>query len=159
MAEKTFSAEIDGWVRQTRERIEFVFREAAQDLAEEVVAKAPIDTGFLRHSFTASGEQMPVIRADARPAEGAKYAFDSAAVNLTIANVPLGGTIYFGFVAKYALRIEYGFVGEDSLGRSFNQPGRGMVRLAAMNWKWHVAEATARAQAAVRANERRDRSL
>ncbi len=29
---------------------------------------------------------------------------------------------------EYARRVEYGFVGEDSAGRKFNQPGRGMVR-------------------------------
>lgn len=35
-------------------------------------------------------------------------------------------TISTGVV--YARRVEYGFVGEDSLGRTFNQAGRGMVQ-------------------------------
>lgn len=159
MAQKTFSAEVDAWVLETKERIQAVFHMAAEDVAEEIVAKAPIKTGFLRHSFQASGSQMPVIRADARPAEGVKYSVDAGPINLVITNVPLGGTVYLGFVAAYAQRIEYGFVGEDSLGRTFNQAGKGMVRLAAQNWPWIVAEATARAKAAVRANERRDQSL
>lgn len=155
MAEKTFATEIEAWVRETKERIAAVFHMAAEDLAEKVVAKAPIDTGFLRHSFQASGSQMPVIRADAKPTEGAKYPADAGPINLVISNVPLGETVYLGFVAAYALRIEYGFVGQDSAGRNYNQPGRGMVRLAAQNWPWIVAEATARAKAAVLANERR----
>jgi hypothetical protein len=154
MAQKTFSAEVDAWVRATKERIEAVFHMSAEDIAEEIVEKTPIITGFARHSFQASGEQMPVMRAEAKPAEGAKYSFDPGPVNLVISNVPLGGTIYLGFVAAYARRLEHGFVGEDSLGRAYNQAGRGMVRLAAMNWKWHVAEATARAKAAVRSNSR-----
>jgi hypothetical protein len=154
MAQKTFSAAVDAWVRATKERIEAVFHIATEDLAEEVVAKAPIDTGFLRHSFQASGTQMPLIRADAKPAEGAKYPADAGPINLVISNVPLGETVYLGFVAAYALRIEYGFVGQDALGRTYNQAGRGMVRLAAQNWPWIVAEATARAKAAVRSNSR-----
>jgi len=158
IAEKTFAAEVEAWVRETKERIEAVFHIAAEDLAEEIIAKSPVDTGFLRHSFQASGSQMPVIRADAKPAEGAKYAVDSGPINLVISNVPLGKTIYLGFVAAYALRLEYGFVGQDSLGRNYNQSGVGMVRLAAQNWPWIVAEATARAKAAVLSNERRDQS-
>lgn len=155
MAQKTFAAEVDDWVRATKERIEAVFHMAVEDLAEEVVAKAPIDTGFLRHSFQASGSQMPIIRADAKPAEGAQYPADAGPINLVISNVPLGGTVYLGFIAAYALRIEYGFVGQDSLGRNYNQAGRGMVRLAAQNWPWIVDEAVSRAKAAVLANERR----
>jgi hypothetical protein len=155
MAQKTFSAEVDAWVRATKERIEAVFHMSAEDIAEEIVAKSPIDTGFLRHSFQASGTQMPVIRADAKPAAGMNYPVDTGPINLVIANVPLGGTVYLGFVAAYARRLEYGFVGEDSLGRTYNQAGVGMVRLAAQNWPWIVAEATARAKAAVRSQENR----
>jgi hypothetical protein len=150
MAQKTFSAEVDAWVRETKERIEAVFHMAAEDVAEEIVANTQIDTGFARHSFQASGTQMPVMRADAKPVDGVKYAVDTGPINLVISNVPLGETVYLGFVAAYARRLESGFVGQDSLGRTYNQSGRGMVRLAAQNWPWIVSEATARAKAAVR---------
>jgi hypothetical protein len=150
MTQKTFSAQVDDWVRATKERVEVVFHEAAQDIAEEIVAKTPVDTGYLRHSFAASGEQMPMIRAEARPAEGAKYSFDAGPINLVIMNVPLGKTIFLGFSASYSTFVEFGAQG---------RPARAMVRLSAQNWEWIVAEAVSRAKAAVRANERRDQSL
>lgn len=146
MTKKTFAAQIDDWVRSTKERVEAVFHEAAQDIADEIVAKTPVDTGFLRHSFIASGEQMPMIRAEAKPAEGAKYPFDAGPINLTIMNVPLGKTIFLGFSASYATFVEFGAQG---------RPARAMVRLSAQNWEWIVAEAVSRAKAAVRSQESR----
>jgi hypothetical protein len=163
MTQKTFSAQIDDWVRSTKERVEAVFHMAAQDVAEEIqgiiLAEKLIDTGFYRASLEASGTQMPVMRAEAKPATGVTYSYDAGPINLIIQNIPLGGTVYLGFSAIYARRLEYGFVGEDSLGRAYNQSGYRVVGRAAQNWGWIVAEAVSRAKAAVLANERRDRSL
>lgn len=155
MTEKTFSAAVDEWVRATKARTDAVFKVAAEKLAGEIIERTPIDTGFLRHSFQASGSQMPMMRADAKPTDGAQYPSDAGPINLVIQGIPPGNPIYLGFVAAYALRIEYGFTGQDSLGRTYNQAGRGMVRLAAQNWQRIVDEAAREAKAAVAANTRR----
>lgn len=42
----------------------------------------------------------------------------------------MGGVIYIVNPAPYARRIEYGFVGEDSLGRRYNYQGVGMMQQA-----------------------------
>lgn len=46
----------------------------------------------------------------------------------------------------YARRIEYGFSGEDSLGRQFNQSGRGMVRMTVEAAPRLIRETVARLQ-------------
>jgi hypothetical protein len=45
-----------------------------------------------------------------------------------IASARVGDKIILLNPVAYARRIEYGFVGQDSLGRRFNQPGRGMAQ-------------------------------
>jgi len=44
-----------------------------------------------------------------------------------IARAELGDTITIINPVVYARRVEYGYVGEDSLGRHYNQQGRHMV--------------------------------
>lgn len=143
MSSLSFSAQIDAWTKQTTQRIEAVFHTAAERISEAVVDAAPIDTGFLRHSWAASPAGMPRITAGNRPpssAGKASYSYDVGPINLVITNVPVGGTIYFGFTAEYAPHVEYG-----SNGRA----GRAMVRLAAQQWPQIVAKSVRDAKAAV----------
>ncbi|NTG48578.1 hypothetical protein G6M04_14390 [Agrobacterium rhizogenes] len=122
------------------ERAEAVYQTAAQTVANEVrtpVAEGgrmPIKTGNLRRSLMASTSTMPTI------VEG-KQTFSDSPVELIIAGAELGGTIYLGFQAAYAARMEYGFVGEDSLGRVYNQTGFGFVASVAQRWGEIVREA------------------
>lgn len=55
-----------------------------------------------------------------------------------------GETLYIGFQANYARRMNYGFVGEDSLGRTYNQSGFGFVEKAAARWPFIVDAAAAK---------------
>ncbi|HEY8214647.1 MAG TPA: HK97 gp10 family phage protein [Methylocystis sp.] len=150
MTEKTFSAAVDEWVRATKARTEATFKRAAEMVAEEILERTPIDTGFLRHSFQASGTQVPVIRAEAVPSDAARkkardeklasYGYEAGPINLIILNIPAGKPIYFGFVARYAAAVEFGSEG---------RPAKGMVRLAAQNWQHIVNAAAAEVKAAV----------
>lgn len=148
MASLNFAAQVDAWTKETKQRMEAVFHKAAEMVGEAVVDGTPVDTGFLRHSFTASAQSMPTIDVGLKPAEGGAYAYDAGPVSLTIMSVPLGGTVFMGFTAIYSRRIEYGFVGEDSLGRTYNQQPRAMVGLAAQRWPEIVTAAVAQAKAA-----------
>lgn len=136
----SFSAEVSAWASAELERAEAVFQTAAQTVANEVrepVAaggRMPVKTGNLRRSLMASTSSMPTI------IEG-KQQFTDNPVELVIAGAELGGTIYLGFQAAYAARMNYGFVGQDSLGRSYNQAGFGFVDAVAQRWPQIVAEA------------------
>ena len=51
-----------------------------------------------------------------------------------------GQPVYLGWQAAYARRQNYGFVGTDSLGRTYNQSGFGFAEAAAAKWPQIVAE-------------------
>jgi len=137
---QSFAAQVSAWASAEMERAEAVFQTAAQTVANEVrtpVAaggRMPVKTGNLRRSLMASTSSMPTI------VEG-KQEFSESPVELVIAGAELEGTIYLGFQAAYAARMNYGFVGQDSLGRSYNQAGFGFVDAVAQRWPQIVAEA------------------
>ncbi|MEF3124495.1 hypothetical protein [Rhizobium leguminosarum] len=141
----SFAAQVSEWAKSEMERSKAVFQTAAQEVANEVrtpVAEGgrmPLKTGNLRRSLMASTADMPRIQ------EG-KTTFSDSGIEMVIAGAELGSTIYLGFQAAYAARMNYGFVGTDSLGRTFNQTGYGFVDAVAQRWPQIViqAEATVR---------------
>lgn len=139
---QNFSAAVGAWASKAEKRMLAVFRESAQAVANEVrIAKEnggnmPVKLGNLRRSLMASTSAMPSVRAG----KDQKFQDNDAQINLVIAGAEIGQTIYLGFQANYARRMEYGFTGEDSLGRSYNQQGNGFVRLTAQQWPGIVAD-------------------
>lgn len=142
----SFSGAISEWGKAELERAEAIFHEAAKAVANDARlsvrdgGRMPIDTGTLRRSLQASTTEMPVV-ADNEVGTGNN-------VEMVIDGAALGSTVWMGFTVKYALRQEYGFVGEDSLGRVYNQAGAGFVSAAAQKWPQLVtaAEATVRSR-------------
>lgn len=82
----------------------------------------------------ASTSAMPPV------VEGDK-SFTDSGVEMVIQGAEIGDTIYLGFQAAYALRMEYGFVGQDSLGRNYNQRGFGFVEKTGERWPQIVKQA------------------
>ena len=54
-------------------------------------------------------------------------------------------TAKIGTNVKYAARVEFGFSGQDSLGRSFNQPGTPFLRAAFLSHKSDIGKIFAQA--------------
>lgn len=152
MAKTSFSAQIDEWCKKVPKRVELVFKKSAERVAEEVKnpVNMPVVTGFLRRSLKASTAAMPSIDPTAAPEKAGAYADNQGEINLVIAGASLGDTIFLGFTAAYARRMNYGFTGTDSLGRTYNQAGRQFVGLAAQKWPQIVAEVTAEAKVRVK---------
>jgi len=138
----SFAAQVSEWCRQVEGAAEAVFQTAAQAVANEVReplasgGRMPIDTGNLRRSLMASTSAMPTIKPD-------QETFSDSGLELVIAGAELGSTVYLGFQAAYAARMNFGFVGEDSLGRVYNQTGYGFVDAVAQRWPQIVAAAEA----------------
>lgn len=137
-----FAGTISDWGKAELERAEAIFQEAAKSVANDArLSKAdggrmPIDTGTLRRSLQASTTEMPVV-SDNDVGTGNN-------VEMVIEGAQLGSTVFMGFTVRYALRQEYGFVGEDSLGRVYNQAGAGFVTAAAQKWPQLVTAAEAK---------------
>jgi hypothetical protein len=129
MAQQSFSATIDAWVAQTEGRLLAVFQTSTQFVIEDVIARTPVDTGFLRASLVVSANgPVPMSRT---PDAGGSL--ETQSYDLAIAGAGLGSAIYATFGAVYAAHVEYGAQG---------RAGRGMVRLAAQAWPQHVERAT-----------------
>jgi hypothetical protein len=127
---QTFAATVDKWTRESRERMDAVYKTAISYTFEEVQDKTPVDTGFLRASFRATTTAPQAL--NQRNPGGVGYTPEP--FDFVIAGVEYGETVYGTFSANYAGHVEYGANG---------RPGRGMVRLAAQNWQVNVNRAVA----------------
>ncbi|RVJ77549.1 hypothetical protein [Sinorhizobium meliloti] len=141
----SFAAQVSEWVQAEKEREAAVLRTAAQMVANNVrrsVAEGgriPVDTGNLKNSLMASTSTMPRVDEGER-----EYPDQSGEIELIISNLDVGETLYLGFQAAYGPRMNYGFVGQDSLGRVYNQQGFGFVDAEAQIWPQTVKEAEAK---------------
>ncbi|MCM2293035.1 hypothetical protein NAC44_11950 [Allorhizobium sp. BGMRC 0089] len=139
----SFAATISEWGRAELDRAEAIFQDAAQTVANEVRitvnegGRLPIDLGNLRRSLMASTSDMPSVKPE-------QTTFTDSGIEMVIAGAELGSTVYLGFQAAYAARMEYGFVGPDSLGRVYNQAGFGFVAAVAQRWPQIVTASEAK---------------
>lgn len=134
-----FGSDVKAFAAKAKLRSLAIFRESTNRVLREAsIPEArgghmPVDTSFLRNSSRAATGGMP--------------SSSSEEPVLVYARMSLGDTVYTGWTAVYALRQEYGFVGEDSLGRSYNQRGKGFMRGAIQQWQQIVTKVAAEVDA------------
>lgn len=130
---RAFSDVCGAWAKETEARLEVTWRRSIELLADELTTtvsnggRLPHKTGNLMRSLLASTSGVPAIGS-----EGQR--FTGHDVGVVVAGLNLGDPIYLGFQAAYARRMNYGFVGTDSLGRSYNQEGFHFVEAAIALW-------------------------
>lgn len=134
----SFAEAVGAWASATERRLSAVHKKAIEKLAMEMTrtraegGNVPVDTGNLYRSLLASTTAMP------KTAE-APFAGDNVAS--VVATLKLNDPIWLGFQARYARRVNFGFVGADSLGRVYNQQGAHFVERAIAMWQQIVREA------------------
>lgn len=132
---------IEEWAKQTKERIEACHKRSIELLAEEMTrtkpngGRVPIKDGYLYKSLVPSQQAMP--KTSEEKTEGAA---DIGAFTVTM---DITKPTYLGYTAIYARRMNYGFVGADSLGRVYNQAGNYFVEGAIAEWPNIVKRAIA----------------
>lgn len=111
-----FSLSVEQWVDQQKARSEEAFRATALDAVSMVKSLTPVKTGFLRANWTVirNNDQIPMPSAEQHP-------------EAVIASLRLGDMLLIVNPVPYAARVNYGFVGVDSLGRHYDQKGVGML--------------------------------
>lgn len=127
------------WAQEQQGQLLRVFKRALVLLGRELIrtrddgGTLPKVTGNLARSLLAQiGQQVAISDADS---------FAGTDVGLIAVQAMLGDEVFFGYQAKYAKRQNYGFVGEDSLGRSYNQTGAGFVERVVNMWPQIVDQA------------------
>ena len=128
------------WARETKARLDAVFRNSVQGLADEMRktgpngGDVPVDTGNLVRSLVAVKGGLP-------PRGDPNVTYSAQDIGPVLLDVKAGDTVSLAWQAIYAHRQNYGFVGEDSLGRTYNQAGRGFLERAAAKWPQIVTKA------------------
>ncbi len=138
---RTFAAQVADFKGRTLKKMRYVAVNAIQDVMEAaqtpqvgvgrsggsfIEGRIPVDTGALINSLT-SGKGA---------GGGSRGALS---YTTAIAGMEIGDRLTFAWTMPYALRIEAGFTGTDSLGRSYNQPGRHFVARNAERFSEFVA--------------------
>lgn len=117
-----------------------LLRNSVQALAKEASTtipnggRVPVKTGNLARS----------VVVDTKPPQVIDVLATQKDFSLGVAQIKPGDTVYIGWQAKYSRRLNYGFVGTDSLGRSYNQAGYGFAESAAAKWPTIVREQAAK---------------
>lgn len=140
----SFSATIDSWVADTKERLVAVTRAAVGDVINEAQlpgpsvanpgadkgGKMPIATGFLRASGTSHLNSLPSgpTRGESKELNSYPSADDYTStpqVGVDLAAMSIDDIFYFGWTAEYAraMNLKYGF-----------------VDAAIQNWQSHVSK-------------------
>lgn len=122
---KPFTAQLDEIIELTERNMRYVAAESIQDVVEAAQTPQP---SVKRTGGTFIEGKIPVDEADlinSLSVDGG--ATDKDAYSVAIAGYQIGDNMRFAWTSEYALRIEAGFTGEDSLGRSYNVPGRHFV--------------------------------
>lgn len=133
-----FADQVGGFHKDVMKLILAVFQTSVQFMAEDIHKTTPVDSGFMRNTFRLDLNQLSSIGDEGMGIVG---------ISSAIANIQTSDTVYLSFTAEYAMRLEYGFEGKDSLGRLYNQSGRFWVRGAAQNWSTYVEQAFRKAGA------------
>lgn len=134
----SFAADVGKWASKTEERLTAVYRRSVELLGEDMATtrpqggRVPFLTGNLARSLLASTTAMPKIEDGDRSGSN---------VGVVAATLKLDQPVFIGYQAAYARRQNYGFIGQDSLGRSYNQTGHYFVEGAIANWQNIVTRA------------------
>lgn len=138
------------WAEDQQRNLVLVLQRALVLLGREMIrTKAdggtlPKVTGNLARSLLAQ-IGSPVHISDAET-------FAGTDVGIIAAQVGLGDVVFLGYQAAYAHRMNFGFVGMDKAGRTYNQPGNHFVERAISMWPQIVAQAVLDVKAGVSAN-------
>lgn len=141
------SSDVDKWIAKAEARLEAVYRRSVEMLGSEMAktkpqgGRVPFQTGNLARSLVAAKGKMPGLR-DVR--------FRGSNIGAMTATLKITDTAYIGYQANYARRMNYGYVGADSLGRVFNQEGNYFVEGAAAQWSNIVSDAVQEIKASIR---------
>lgn len=139
MATKSFAAQLGAIRDKTKAQMHAVLSHSVQDVMD--AAQTP----------TANGGNMPVLDGhlinsvvselngsvvgEVSDSEDKGGGQSSVNIALVVAEIAPGDTARFGWTAAHARRQHEGFVGEDELGREYDQGGHFWIDKAAAGWQ------------------------
>ena len=137
---RRFVADIRHFRDMTKKNMRATFVDAAIDvLADAQTSARGITAGGVLIEGRIPVVSKGLISSLTSGLNGAGGMAGAESYSLALAGLEIGDTAHFEWTMEYAARIEYGFSGTDSLGRTYNQPGWQFVGLNAAKWPEKVA--------------------
>lgn len=120
----SFADQVKAWADKAERNIETAVGLSTDLMLQTVIRDTPVDTGHLQSMWAVSinGEDVQFLN---QTQQAFKPGDQIQVVNRT----------------PYAMRVNYGFVGTDSLGRKYNQPPRLFMEASIGLWQSVVASA------------------
>lgn len=131
MSNDAFKKQVGSWVADSKKRTLAVLKKSAEDTVRTA------------QKTKSQGGRMPVVESNLRNSlivalNGTKVGGGKDSYVNAIPLMKIGDELLIGWTAEYARRVEYGFKGTDSLGRTYDQDGAGFLRLATQKWVFNV---------------------
>lgn len=139
----SFKADVLRFNAEAKENASLILRGAVDSLHKEIAitklegGALPYDTGNLGRSIEVSTTEFPTVDSEL-------LEYTAQDTTFALSGVEYGDPVYIGVRAVYGPRMNYGFVGEDSLGRSYNQAGNYFVERGGNMWQQIVTEEEAK---------------
>ena len=137
---KTFAAQVEAFKDRTLKKMRYVAVNAIQDVMEAAQTPQPgvgrTGGSFIEGKIPVKTSELINSLTSGKGAGGAKGALS---YTTAIAGMEIGDRLRFAWTAPHAMRIEQGFTGTDSLGRTYNQAGRHFVGVNAARFSEFVA--------------------
>lgn len=116
-----FAATVLKWTQKAKENTLEALIQTIQGVNYEIIINWPVESGYSQGQWVAR-----INGGNQSRAGGATL----VAVNQLAKRLQLGDSYQLINLSEYGARLEYGFVGQDSLGRVYNQQGKYIVRRA-----------------------------
>lgn len=144
-----FAADVSQLIKKTEDRLRYVALMSIQDVVE--AAQQP-QLGITKGATSFVEGKIPVAEGELRGSLVSSLMGGAAAVGpdsfaVVLSGYKIGDSMKFNWTEPYALRMEFGFSGTDSLGRSYQQSGRFFVTRNAERFPSFVAARVAEANA------------
>jgi len=134
-------ADLGAWADATEAKMNYVMKSSISDV---LVAAQTTQIGITQGATSFVEGKIPVgDTAELVNSLTVDNAEGPDAYVVAIAGMQIGDYKRFGWTADHAHRIEVGFVGTDSLGRTYNQAGRHFIGVNAAKFSEFVAKRVA----------------
>lgn len=136
---RSFTAQVDAMIAKNKQKLRKVVVDSLTDVcnAAQTSAQGKSAGGTLIEG------RIPVVTADLinsfTSSVGGATSKGQTSYIAMLANLEIGDTATFTWNIEYARRVNYGFTGTDSLGRTYNQSGWFFMTRAVEKWPQFVA--------------------
>lgn len=141
---KKFSAQVSDMIKNNKRKL----RKVAIDSITDVCRQAQTSAQGITAGGTLVDGKIPVVTADLINSftsnVGGSSSKGAQSYTVALSGLQVGDIARFTWDIEYSMRVNYGFMGTDALGRKYNQKGWHFMTRAVEKWPEFVAQNAAK---------------